>query len=92
MSKQLYRLPTISRYNRWALSVAHPTDLTLNTYIRHQRWMRAAYPPYITKDLPNLLIFDRTVSPAECESGRDSSEQSPQVSDLFKKKSPQKTF
>jgi len=32
------------------------------------------------------------ISVAECESGRDSSEQSLQVSDLFKQKSPQKAF
>jgi hypothetical protein len=35
--------------------------------------------------LPNLLLFDGTVSPAECESGRDSLENSLQVSDFLSK-------
>ena len=40
----------------------------------------------------NFMLEGATISVAECESGRDSSEQSLHVSDLFKQKSPQKTF
>ena len=38
------------------------------------------------------MLEGTAIRVAECESGRDSSEQSLQDSDLFSQKSPQKTF